>query len=166
MRGPTVYDGTYALIALGHLAVGSFDTYPNCIGRLAVHRQHDINFASPDQTARQSRVDLIEADEAALRADVKHLRIHTANRQRRSSQRADVSHSRAEQNQKHLIARRAEVNRYCDEAALRLIELRHRLGTLRAVLADTNRNGRRHSLPAGARGEKSGRDVSDLRRAD
>ncbi len=44
------------------------DIYPHRIRRLAIHRQHQIHFATSGQRARQcADVDLIESDQIALR---------------------------------------------------------------------------------------------------
>jgi len=42
-----------------HISSGSLDAYLHCVCRLSIHGQHDINFATPYQAAREAQVGLV-----------------------------------------------------------------------------------------------------------
>ena len=103
----------------------SLDVDPDRVARLTIHSDNDIHLASPSQTAWKARIDLIDANEFALRSGKEHVRGHAADF-RRHARRATEPDTRAEQDKEDLITFRAKINGQGDEAVLRLIKLRDR----------------------------------------
>ena len=103
----------------------SLDVDPDCVARLTIHSDSDIHLASSGQTAWKGHIDLIEANEFALRSGKEHVRGHPAN-SRGHARRASEADTRAEQDEEDLIAFRAKINGQGDEAVLLLIKLRDR----------------------------------------
>ena len=79
----------------------------DCIGGFAVHRQYDINFATPGQTARQAHIDLIQADKFFGLACELDTRAHAANCATHRAESAAEANSSAVKYQKYLIAYQA-----------------------------------------------------------
>src|SRR5262245_55284224 len=139
----------------------SFDIYPNRVGHQRIHHQQYIYFSAPDEATRYGHVYLIQPDKVNLGAGKADFRIRAPNCGDDRSERTVMANPGPEQHKINLISLRAEVERARDESVLRRIELRDWFIALRAIGFHSQRNSRRHTLPAGIGCKQTRRDRID-----
>lgn len=102
-------------MARGEGTPGSFEIHLDRIGGLAVHGQHQVDFAAPDQSARYLDIDLIEADAGSWPGILKPGRVkrkgrHVADACGDCAQAGAIAEAGAEQFDHYDFTRWAKIN--------------------------------------------------------